>query len=203
MRFIRPHIVCFFAFSLAVFAQQTAPDPHAEDRKALLKIFHEVESGINSQSLDGMVKQMDPNAAVIWSNGEVSRGPAEILAYYDRMVKGNDRILTKYTTSAKLNGPARFLGNGDVAIADGTMEDEFFPVVRGSFRMSSKWTTTAAKISGEWKVVSLHLSGNVFNNVLLDEAKSALLYTGVGSGLAGCLLGWFIGRRRKQASQVG
>lgn len=182
---------------LALLAQPAAPDPHAEDRQQLLKIFREVEGSINSQSLDRMVQQMDPNAIVVWANGEVSRGPAEVLAYYDRMVKGKDRILTKYLTSAKLNGHARFLGNGDVAIADGTMEDEYFPVIRGPFRLSAKWTTTAAKINGEWKVVALHLSANVFNNVLLDEAKAALMYTTGGGLLAGGLAGWFLGRRRR------
>ncbi|MFN0106517.1 MAG: YybH family protein [Bryobacteraceae bacterium] len=200
-------LVWFLALFLAVMAQRAeAPpmadsntDPYANDRKLLLKIFHEVESSINSQNLDRMVKQMDQSATVVWSNGEVSRGPAEVLAYYDRMVKGNDRILIKYMTSAKLTGHARFLGNGDVAIADGTMEDEYFPIVRGPFRLSSKWTTTVAKINGEWKIVALHLSANVFNNVLLDEAKSALMYTGGGGLVVGGLIGWFAGRRRKRA----
>ena len=112
-------ILIAILLSLAATAQ---PDPHAEDRKRLLDIFHEVEASINSQSLGQMVKQMDPNATVVWANGEVSRGPAEVLAYYDRMVKGKDRILTRYNTKAALHGHARFLGNGDVAVADGTMQ---------------------------------------------------------------------------------
>jgi len=170
-------------------------DPHAEDRKLLLKILSEVETSINEQSLDRMVKQMDPNATVVWANGEVSHGPAEILAYYDRMVKGKDRIITRYTTKAALDGHARFLGNGDVAVANGTMEDEYFPVIRGPFKLSSKWTTTVAKVDGEWKVIALHLSSNVFNNVLLDEAKRMLMYVGGGGVLVGLLAGWFFGRR--------
>ena len=174
------------------------PDLHATDREHLLKIFHEVESSINSQSLERMAQQMDAGVTVVWSNGEVSRGPAEVLDYYDRMVRGKGRILTKYMTSAKLHGHARFLADGSVAIADGTMEDEYFPVIRGPFRLSAKWTTTAARINGEWKIVALHLSANVFNNVLLDEAKKALMYVAGGGLLLGFLAGWavswFLGR---------
>ena len=186
-------------YTLTTMAQDLpSPDPHAADREQLLKIFHAVESSINSQSLDLMAKQMDENVTVVWANGEVSRGPAEVLAYYDRMVKGKDRILTKYMTSAKLHGHARFLGDGNVAIADGTMEDEFFPIIRGPFKLSSKWTTTIARINGEWKVVGLHLSANVFNNVLLDEAVNALKYVGAGALAVGLLLGsaitWFLRR---------
>ena len=95
-----------------------------------------------------MVQQMAPDATVTWLNGEVSRGHAEIKAYYDRMVKGEKRILDRYTTAAKVGAPARFFGNGEVAVADGTTEDEFFPVARGPFRLSSKWTSTSAKIDG-------------------------------------------------------
>lgn len=174
------------------------PDPHAADREHLLKIFYEVESSINSQSLERMVQQMDPDVTVVWANAEVSRGPAEVLEYYDRMVKGKGRILKKYMTTARLHGHARFLADGSVAIADGTMDDEYFPVIRGPFRLSAKWTTTAARINGEWRVVALHLSANVFNNVLLDEAKKALMYAaaaGLLLGLvAGCVVGWLISR---------
>ena len=198
---MRSLVILLSLFVSAGWAQDaTAPgDPHLEDRKLLLRILREVEAAINAQSLEGMVKQLDANATVVWANGEVSRGPAEVLAYYDRMVKGKDRILTRYTTSAKLSGHARFLSN-DIAIADGTMQDEFTPTVRGPFRLDSRWTATVARINGEWKVVSMHLSANVFNNVLLDEAKSALIYTGGGSLAAGGLLGWFLGRRRKSAA---
>lgn len=192
---MRLFALCVLALSLPAFGQ----DPHGADRELLLKIFHEVEDSINSQSLERMAKQMDASATVVWANGEISRGPAEVLAYYERMVKGKDRILSRYTTSAKLNGHARFLGDGTVAIADGSMVDEFTPVSRGVFKLDSKWTMTAAKIDGEWKIVGLHLSSNVFNNPLLDEAKAALMYVGGGGALVGLLLGLFMGRRGRAA----
>jgi hypothetical protein len=42
-----------------------------------------------------------------------------------------------------------------------------------------------AKIDGQWKLVSLHLSSNVFNNPLIDEYKQMLWYVGAGSFAAG------------------
>jgi hypothetical protein len=196
------NLLPFLVILVPLMAQTPEPsagDPHAADRQALLKVFHQIEDSINSQSLAQMAAQMDPQAVVVWGNGEVSRGPKEALDYYDRMVKGKDRILEKYMTKAKLSGPARFLGNGDVAIADGTMEDEYFPIIRGSFKLDSKWTATVAKSNGEWKVVALHLSANVFNNVLLDEAKRALGLMAGGGLVVGMLVGWFVGRRTRQA----
>jgi len=188
----------FALFLLPLTMARAADDPHAEDRKELLKVFREIEAAINAQSVDRMVMQMAPDATVTWLNGEVSRGHAEIKGYYERMVKGEKRILDRYTTTAKVSAPARFFGGGDVAVADGTTEDEFFPVARGPFRLSSNWTSTSAKIDGQWKVVGLHLSSNVFTNPLMDEAKSAVWYTATGCLAGGFVLGWLTARIRRR-----
>ena len=190
-----------FALVIPMLHQNTAfaqsADSHAADRQALIKVFKEIEAGINDQNVERMVAQMTPDATVTWLNGEVSRGHDEIRAYYQRMVKGPERILNKYTTVAKLGEHARFFG--DVAVADGSMQDAFFPVTRRPFELSSRWTSTSAKINGEWKVVSLHLSANVFNNSLLDEAKSAAKLTAGGGVLGGLVLAGLVcwWRRRR------
>src|SRR3954470_4023002 len=152
--------ICFVAaiVSTAVAAE---PDPYVADRAQLRKVFTEIEAAINAQDVNRMVAQMVPAATVTWLNGETSRGHAEIKAYYDRMVKGDQRILDKYTTAAKVSAPAKFYGNGEVAVADGTNEDDFYPVSRKPFHLSSRWSSTSTKIDGQWKVAALHLSTNV------------------------------------------
>lgn len=193
-----------FALALSTLLQTSAfaepADLRAPDRQALIKVFQEIEAGINDQNVERMVAQMTPDATVTWLNGEVSHGHTEIRAYYQRMVKGPERILDKYTTAAKLGGQARFFG--EVAVADGTMRDSFFPVARAPFELSSNWSSTSAKIDGQWKVVAMHLSANVFNNDLLDEAKSAAKLAAAGGALAGLVLAgllcWW--RRRTKPS---
>lgn len=180
----------FLAMSLVIDAQ----DPRAEDRKALLKILDEVQAGINTQNVEGILKQMDPGATVTWWNGEVSHGEKEIRAYYQKMMKDEGRILDRMTVNAKLDGHARFLGDGSIAIADGSSEDEFFPKIRGPFKLNSRWSSTVAKIDGQWKIVNMHLSANVFTNSLIAEALRSALYVGVGALLVGALLGWFVRR---------
>lgn len=188
--------------ALAVLLQpppMTAEDDgHQADRQALLRILNEVEKAINAQDIDGILAQMSPDCTVTWWNAEISRGQDEIRAYYRRMVKDPGRFITKYTTHAKLGAHARFVGSGsDVALADGSMEDEFFPIVRGPFKLNSRWSATAAKSGGQWKIVNLHLSSNVFTNTLMAELTRALWFVG-GAGLViGGLAGWLIGRRRK------
>ncbi len=180
----------FLAMSLVIDAQ----DPRAEDRKALLMILDEVQTGINTQNIEGILKQMDPGATVTWWNAEVSHGEKEIRDYYQKMMKDEGRILDRMTVKARLDGHARFLGDGSIAIADGSSEDEFFPKIRGPFKLNTRWSSTVAKIDGQWKIVNMHLSANVFTNSLMAEAARALMYVGAGALLVGALLGWF-GRR--------
>jgi len=109
-----------YIFAIAALLQPSPmtaqEDLHQEDRKALLKILSEVEHAINAQDVEAIIAQMRPDCTVIWWNAEISRGHDDIRAYYRRMVKDPGRIISKYTTQAKLGEHARFVGAGaDVA----------------------------------------------------------------------------------------
>ena len=171
-------------------------DPRAEDRKLLRVLMAEAEAGINAQSADRLVALMSDDVTVSWLNAEVSRGKSEVKAYYGRMVGGPGAILRKYVTKVTLSRPARFYG--DIAIGDGKAADEFFPHARGSFRLDSNWSSTMAKSDGQWKIVTLHLSSNVFTNPLLAEAERMVYYAAGGGLLAGLLLMFIALRLRRR-----
>ncbi len=176
-------LIC--AYGITARAADNA-DPRADDRKALLKVFSEMEAGINDQNIERLLTQMTDDAVVTWLNAEVSRGKNEIRAYYKRMVGKTDAVVSKYNTKATVSAPARFFG--DVAVANGTMADEFFPLKRDVFKLDSRWSSTSAKINGEWKVVGLHFSSNVFTNTLTAELERAIWIACIGGFLGGLLL---------------
>ncbi len=90
-----------FAALLRPLPMAAQNDLHQEDRQALLKILSEVENAINAQDIEGIIAQMSPDCTVTWWNAEISRGHADIRAYYRRMVKDEGRLISKYTTKAK------------------------------------------------------------------------------------------------------
>lgn len=188
-----------FALLLLPLSLTGQNDPHQADRHALLQVMHNVEKAINDQDIEGVIAQMSPDCTVTWWNAEISRGNDQIRAYYRRMMKDEGRIISKYTTQAKLGAHARFIGSAaDVALADGSMEDEFFPIVRGPFRLNSRWSATVAKSGGAWKIVNLHLSSNVFTNTLIAELTRAPWIAGAVCLAIGTLAGWFLGRRSRR-----
>src|SRR6267143_5242146 len=110
-----PSRLCYalaFAAFLRPLPMTAQNDLHQEDRKALLKILSAVEKAINEQDIEGIIAQMSPDCTVTWWNAEISRGHDEIRAYYRRMVKDPGRLISKYTTTAKLGAHARFVGSG-------------------------------------------------------------------------------------------
>ena len=98
---------------------------------------------------------MAPDCTVIWWNAEVSRGQEEARAYYKRMVKDPGRLITKYTTQAKLGSHARFVGSRAPMWLwrRGSMQDEFFPVIRGPFTLDSRWSALPPRsTTARWKI---------------------------------------------------
>jgi len=197
-RIVAAAVVAISLIGATGWAQQ--PDPHAEDRAQLRAMLAEFEAAINAQSIDRMVAVMDDNVTVIWLNAEVSRGKDEVRAYYGRMVGHDKAILSKYLTKASLGAPAKFYG--DVAIADGSAMDEFYPIARGFFRLDSRWSTTVIKNAGQWKILALHLSSNVFNNPLLDEVQTNIVKAGIAGLLIGLALMWLITSVLRRRSRV-
>jgi len=163
-------ILLIIWLSCLAFSAYADEDPFAEDRKQLRQILEESQRGINTQTLSLFTQHIDPQARVTFLNKEVVIGPKGVEGYFDRMVGENpDAVLTDYKTQAQVIDQARFYGN--VAVANGIMQDTFTPKARGAFAFDSVWTATFSKQNDTWKIIALHFSTNAFNNSLTDELK--------------------------------
>lgn len=197
---MRRSLLVFLLSCLLGTALAFGEDERAADRQQLLGILGDIERGINDANVELMVRHIDDKAVVTWLNAEVSQGPDGVRDYFRRMVgSGPDTVLSKYQTHPKISQPAIFYG--DVAVANGTTEDEFTPHRRSVFHFSSRWTATLRKLDGQWKIIALNLSTNTFNNALISELERFALFTGAGGLVGGLLLAgaWGYFRRRRPA----
>ena len=191
-------LILFLMFFFGI-SQAIGQDSRDADRQALRTILQDIEKGINDSNIDLMAMHIHEQAVITWLNAEVSQGPEGVKSYFRRMIgDAPGTVLSKYSTHPKVSGPAVFYG--DVAVANGTTEDEFTPHNRSVFKFDSRWTATLMKNDGHWKIVALHLSTNSFNNVLTAELRQLSIYTGVGGAFVGLVIavaGMYWRRRKK------
>jgi hypothetical protein len=86
-------------------------------------------------------------------------------------------------------------------VAYGHSNDHFKLRDGTEFDQLTRWSSTLVKKDGRWKVASVHISANLFDNpVLYLAVKTTALWTGGIGAVAGMivafLISWLIGRRR-------
>lgn len=168
---------------------QTLPsgsDGHDADHQALRAMLTRVETTINEKKFDELKDYLDPQANLIFENAEVADGADAAVSFYKNLFVGNTAVLRDMKTSVAVTKPAEFYGN--TAVAYGTADDILTTLDGSSFSLRSLWSVTLEKENGQWKVVSLQFTSNVFNNPILDYASTkAKAY-----GLIGLVIGFLV-----------
>jgi len=200
------------AQTAATPAAAAAIPPEAEATHAALRALRDsLIDAWNRRDMDALIAHVDPNVVVTWQNGEVSRGPEGIRKFYDEVMVGPNRIISDISSKLTVDELSVLHGD-DTAIAFGSIHDDLtlsHGVARAAFldvgnklSMDSRWSATAVKKDGQWKLASYHVSLDAFSNPILDKAISTAERTaviaGIGGVLAGAILAWFLARRRAQ-----
>jgi len=153
---------------------------------------------MNKGDIDRELTYLHTNAVVTWHNAEVSRGREGVRAYYTRLTSGPNKIVDKF--SAEINvDELTLLPSENTGISFGSSIEHFKLTTGRSFDLKGRWTATLIKEGGQWLIASLHVSTNIFDNVMLDVARKYAVRAVVISIVAAGLVGWLIGRRRKAA----
>lgn len=176
---------------LRVAPQESGADKEDPAHNELRAVRDSMIKAVNEQDLDRLLSQLHPNVVVTWLNGEVSRGPGEVGAYYNRMMTGPNRIVQ----SVRVNPIVDRLSDlyGDSAVAYGSSNDHFELTAGMKFDVKSRWSATMVKQGGRWLLVNFHASTNLFDNELLHMTTRAMYWsTGivavVGIGLGALIV---------------
>jgi ketosteroid isomerase-like protein len=192
-------ITLFTSASLMVSAQ-TAATPvvtkvadvtvdRTADHNTLRAMLIDAEKAINEGRFNDLEKYLDPNVTVVYQNAEVADGLAETKAFQERIFNKSNGVLKGISSKVTADKLTKFYG--DTAIAYGTSLDHYSFVGGLEMDLTSKWTTTLVKENGQWKVVSLTFTSNLFDNPLLTNAKASAKYFGFGGLVVGLLIGFF------------
>ena len=181
--------------SLFILTAVAAEDPAHNELRA---VRDGLLAGMNKGDIEAQLAYLHTNVVVTWHNAEVSRGHEGVRKYLDRMLKGSNKVVEKFSADVTVDELSILYG-GDTAIAFGSAQEHFTLAGGRQFDFTGRWSATLVKEGGKWLIANLHTSDNIFDNPLLNAAKRMLVWAGIGAGIAGLLIGWFLGRRGRRA----
>jgi len=190
-----------FVFMLTAsiaLAQSTTQEgvTFADPEAAIATMRNELVDSFNKGDYDRLISHLDENVVITWQNAEVCRGPAEVHAYYDKMMTGPNPVVKAVHADPQVDGRHIY---GDWAVSYGKMNDHFTLTDGSELNFDSRFTATIARKGDVWKITAFHLSVNAFDNAILKMAigKTAT-WAGVIVGIVALLVGFVIGRVTKQ-----
>jgi len=182
------------AQNVAVPAENPAHQEMRQLRDGLL-------DAMNKGDLEGTLKFLHTNCVITWHNAEVSRGHEGVREYFNRVMTGPNKIVESFNCSLKVDELTILYGDNDnMGICFGSSDERFKLVTGKNLDVKGRWTATLVKEDGHWLVASLHVSSNLFDNVMLDMAKKTAMVAAIISLVIGLVIGWFVGRRCKQGA---
>lgn len=188
---------------------QDAPEPSKvspEDQAAhdeLIALRERIVKAYQARDVDGVLAELSDDIVVTWQNAEVSRRHEGIRNFYKVMMEGANSVVVDLKSSLKVDELSRLDLDRKMAVAVGSLEDDFTLRDGKQFHLSSRWTATLVKKDSDWKITAFHVSTNMMDNgVLRLTVEKNRLYIGGIAGAVGIILGGIAGwafRRPKAA----
>ena len=193
------------ALALAIFAllgtgasraQETA---QAADHEALRKLKTNVVNAINARNLDSIDTILHKPFMTTVVTQESFTDLARLKAYFESLFVRSFLRITRIHMQAEADELAQ-IHAGTFAVARGATKELYELADGRSYVLDGRWTATALKDGGQWKVLAIHSGTNFLDNPVLNEIERRVIYVAVGAGAAGALLGFLVGffvRRRR------
>lgn len=173
----------------------TTPSPEALHDE-IRAIRDEILAAIAKGDFGAIVPHLHPNVVFTPMNNQICRGPEEVRAYFDRMLKGPDAVLQSVRFDMKVDRLTDIYGDTGLAFGD---SDAVYVMRNGrELPIHTRWTCALVRHEGRWKIAAFQASPNAFDNPILKQSKRGVaLRTGGIAAVAGLLLGFVVGRRKR------
>ncbi|MBV9492682.1 MAG: nuclear transport factor 2 family protein [Acidobacteria bacterium] len=182
----------------AIAQAPPAPNPDEPVHQALRQLKATMAKALNERDLNTIVANVTPNVVFTTMNGDVCHGPAEIRAYFDKMLNAPGHIVKNLTVSFEADALTDLHG-GDTGIAYGSSNDHYELTNGQVFDIHGRWSCTLVKEGDRWLIANFHYSANVFDNPILNKTKQWATWAAVGAAIVALLVGFFVGRRTRRA----
>jgi ketosteroid isomerase-like protein len=182
--------------SASVFAQESP----SSDHDALRKIKTDVLNAINTRNLAGMDKVLHKPAMVTVITQEAFTDAGALQTYYDGLFTRKLVRIGKINIEADADELSQIY-TGTFAVARGSTQEAYELADGRHFDLHGRWTATAIKEDGQWKLLAIHSGINFINNPVITAVEKSTAYFGAGGLALGLVLGFGLSLliRRKRA----
>ena len=190
---------------LPAAAQGNAPpaDPAlAAIHTELRAVKDRLVQAVNAKNVEALMADVTPDVAFTAINNDTVVGSDKVKAYYEKMLSGSSRFLNDFSMTAEPDDLSRLYANNTVAVATGRA-DATLDLRGGSgmkYTLPLRWTATLSRSNGPWKLAAVHFSADLSDNPYLTALSSFWKWVAAGTLLAGLVIGYFVGRRRRRAT---
>lgn len=164
---------------------------------ALRAVRDQAVAAVNKADFAALKSLMDERIVFTPMNAEVCHGPAEVQAYFDKMLKGPDPIVKAMKISSVEVDRLTDLYQGTTGVASGTCTGEYSLKGGMQFTIVNRWSSTLVKEGNSWKIASIHFSSNVFDNPILD-LNNRFHYALIGGLAVLVIVAFVLGRWSKR-----
>ena len=177
-------------FALPVLASEEADhEIHQELRGILLT----VQNAVNSGNYDAMLPVLSKDIEATTITQEVMSGHQEVSAYFKKWF-GPGGFLKKLQMQFTADALTELSADKTWGVVRGSAIESYTLADGRTYDMKSRWTATVVKeADGKWRLRTIHFGTNFLDNPILDTAKQAVVKYAAVSGVAGLLVGGFLG----------
>lgn len=186
-------------------ASDTAPGlllVDAAEEKRIMALRESLVNAVAEKDVEALLMHLHSDCELTVQDGQdlrVIRKHEGIREYFERLFKGDQASLKSVRANITVDEILQ-LSNGDVALANGASDDHFVMRSGGEYDLKNRWSATVVDEAGSWKLLSLHVSSNLFDNPIYNAATSSLFRVGSMGLLIGLVIGLlfaklFSGRR--------
>jgi ketosteroid isomerase-like protein len=187
-------VLFFLCLPVCAQAPQAANADDEASHQALREMRDAMVNALNKGDIEALIPHLHKNIVFTAMNGEVCRGHDALRVYFNRMMKGPGHIVESLHVNPTVDHLTDLYG-GTTGVAYGSSIDHYNLTTGQEFEVNARWSATLVKENGNWQIASFQSAANIFDNPLLNKAKSTLYWGAGGAGIIGLVLGLLIGKR--------
>ena len=193
--------VALLLLSITIAVAQEGPQ--AADHAALRKLKDDVINAINTRNLAAMDAMLHKPFLSTVITQESFNETGKLRGWFEDLFSRPLLRLRHFRIQAEADEMAQ-IHTGTLAVARGSTKERYELADGRGFDFDGRWTATAIKDNGQWKVLTLHAGTNFLDNPVINAIERSVLtfaaIAAVGGAIVGFLLGFFLRRGRAKAA---